>query len=628
MVRKFLPISSFVVTAMMFAAPVFSACLDEGNADNWGIDPATNTGCWINGVPDLDLCINKGKGVGIRPDSGENCLLNTARANAVSSPGITNIKNGDTIGTTQTIAFSAHGKPTRNWWILIGSSKDGKDIYDSGKITPESEQHTVYDLPAGKTVHITLYHITPDKKWVPTHYTASVSADGTSSLPTITNFSEGSTISQNQVVKFTSNGGIVQKWVLRAGSTLDDNDYYDSGTLPASTTQHTLLGLPPGKSVHLSVHYYSEQGNWISSYYTANVAPEKNEPDSPPTTTLTASGPIDVETDGSTIENLDIPSDDHDKCGIRIVERKNITVRNININHAGAGICVVRSENVKIQTVRLVNTIDRAGPHCRPGLTVDQCKRTSRNKNPEKLYPADSHNNITIRHSSAVSVDTAYLEKGEAGIIAYRTPGVSINNIHCKDIRGPYWRGQCVQFQESDNGKLTNFYIQQFLSTSSGHDNVNAFKSENVLVSDGLVDGNWSRNGVGVIADNDSHNMTVKNVDFTHQGVAAVNAWSGPTGDDNGTVPHNFTAENIRVKDGHCDTTWHNIPDFGPSSGGLAFAKHPASKNAKFINSQYWNHCRSEASYFGKLKPSIREIKEAEFTLKEPPISITFPWLR
>ena len=175
----------------------------------------------------------------------------------------------------------------------------------------------------------------------------------------------------------------------------------------------------------------------------------------------------------------------------------------------------------------MVNTIATAGPHCRPGLTVQKCKFTHRRHEPEKLYPVNTHNNIWIQKAVNVDIDSVYMERGESGLFAYRTNNLKVNNFYCRDMRGPFWRGQCVQVEESHYAYLSNFFIQQFLETSSGHDNINAFKSENATVVNGLIDGNWSRHGVGVISDKGAHNMVVKNVDMTNQGVAGVNVWSG-----------------------------------------------------------------------------------------------------
>ncbi len=371
----------------------------------------------------------------------------------------------------------------------------------------------------------------------------------------------------------------------------------------------------------------SENSQSSTSSSTSNTSENPSQV-SPPSESnsklvLKSSEPIDLKEDNFTIENLEINSPSHSKCGIKLSNRKNITIKNISIRHAGAGICIFNSENITIEAVKLVNTISVAGPHCRPGLTVQECKNTHRTKHPEKLYPVNTHNNIWIQNSKKVKISRAYLEKGESGIFAYKTSALEMRHIHCSDIRGPYWRGQCVQVQASHGAIISNFYIQQFFETSSGHDNINAYESSDVIVQNGLIDGNYSRNGVGVIADKDAHNMTVRNVDVIHNGVAAVNVWSGPTNQDNGGIGTNFTVENIRVKNGHCDKTWYNKENYGPSSGGLAFAMHPLAKGAQYLNSVYWNHCRNEAVYGVKDR---RGITKSNFEVKAPPVELNFPW--
>lgn len=333
---------------------------------------------------------------------------------------------------------------------------------------------------------------------------------------------------------------------------------------------------------------------------------------------LEKSGNIHVTKDNIIIENLSIDSPDHEVCAIYIKDRKNVVIQNVNISHAGGWICIFNSENIKINTVKLVSKIQQAWPHCKPWLNPQECKYNHRNKKPENLYPVNTHNNIWIEGSNWVSLDTIYVEKWETGVYTYLSPNVSVHNLHCKDIRGPYWRGQCVQFVRSNGAKLTNFYSQQFLTTSSGHDNIAAYESDYVYIANGLVDGNYSINGIGVIADAGSDNMTIKNVDAIHMWGAGINAWSG-----NERIPKNFTADHIRVKDGHCSGSWYGA-EKDHSSGWLAFAAQPEAENVKITNSIYWNHCRDQAVY---VKNAVqKDIKEEQFTLKTPPIDIVFPW--
>lgn len=542
-------------------------------------------------------------------------------ASQPTTPTITNIKDGDTIGTSQMVEFSANGTSVERWAIHAGATKGSNDYYESGVLVADASQHTLQGLPKGKQAHITLWYKDAGGEWIKAaHY--EVTIDGAvSAEPALTNLSNGANIKSTQRLEFSSNGTDVQYWWIRIGSSIDGQDLLESGVLESDVSSYTVENLPVGITVYMKLFYYNSDSTWVPVLYEFSVTDSDGM-------TLTKSDPVEVTADNTVIERLDIKSDSHDKCGIRLVGRKNVTIRNVNITHAGAGICVHDSDNVKIETVRLVNTINRAGPHCKPALSVAECKVASRERNSketEKHWRVDSHNNINISKSTAVSVDKAYVEKGESGIYVYKSPKTSINNLQCKDIRGPYWRGQCVQFVQSDGGLLTNFYVKQFLETSSGHDNINAFDSSNVTVRNGLVDGNYSRNGVGVIADSNAHKMTVEDVDFLNQGPAAVNAWSGSTSEDNGTVPSDFTGRNLRARDGICTGSWYG-PDVHPSSGGRAFTSHPLAKNVRVFNSQYWNHGCDIAVWMPNA--AVVQIVEKAFTAKQPPVDMAFPWMQ
>lgn len=87
-----------------------SSCIDEGNGDNWGFDPATNSGCWINGIPDPNLCLDDGDGneQGLHPETGETCQLGDANHKVIT------INARGTNG-QEKIALFINGEPQKFW---------------------------------------------------------------------------------------------------------------------------------------------------------------------------------------------------------------------------------------------------------------------------------------------------------------------------------------------------------------------------------------------------------------------------------------------------------------------------------------------------------------------------------
>jgi len=342
---------------------------------------------------------------------------------------------------------------------------------------------------------------------------------------------------------------------------------------------------------------------------------------------LSTSGVVRATHDGQVIENLKISSTYSEECAIQVINQHNVTIRNIEIQHSNSGICIHGSRNVRLENIRITSSSAPAtGIH---RARVDQAG-ISRNE------LAQTRQNIYINNSPGLTMINIHMEKGSAGAYVYKSPDSVLESIVCEDIRGPYPRGHCVLFHLSDRSSLKEFYAKSHRETSFEGDNINAFDSDHVRISEGLIDGNYSRNGIGVIADKGSDFMTVENVDFVRTGGGAFNVWSGNSikealeANPNHRfedVGNNFTARNIRVKDTDCD----GRNGRAPSSGGLVFAIHPYAKNPTVDGVQYWNHCREikfycvQPSCFKGSGETFINITERNFELRTP-IQLNFPW--
>jgi|GEM_PF-2933781 len=333
---------------------------------------------------------------------------------------------------------------------------------------------------------------------------------------------------------------------------------------------------------------------------------------------LTSSGPIIVRNNGQVIENLKITAGTETDCAIKINNFSDVTIRNVEIAHANVGICAYDSPGVTISTAKIYSTsAPERGPHCLHGETY--CDSTNR----DGRANADSRLNIRFVRSGNSTVEFAELDKGGSGVSAVSSPNVEIHDLRCLDARGPYPRGNCVQFAGSNNGVLKNFYSLNIKDVSHELDNINMFNSDNAHISHGLLDGSFSINGVGIIADSGSDDLTITDVDFVRTTNAAVAVWAGETV----KVGRNFRVDNVRVKDTSCITRDEDLP---PSSGGLAVSVHPEAVNPIVTNTVYWNHCRPQASYCTSsgcrsAAGGVFDIQEENFVLKDP-LQLLFPW--
>lgn len=332
---------------------------------------------------------------------------------------------------------------------------------------------------------------------------------------------------------------------------------------------------------------------------------------------LTQSGPITITSNNQVVENLHITAESGSHCAIVAQNFNNITLRNLKIDHANIGICSQDVDGLKITDVMFDSTsTPSAGPHCKHG--VSDCKST-------KSDWADPDTRLAVRllRTPSAQLDRIQVDGASGGMFLYQSDGIEVNDVVCTDIRGPYPRGQCVQFVESSNSSLKNFYTKIWKDQSRSEDNVNMYQSDNVSISEGFIDGNYSVNGVGVIADTGSDNAHVKNIDLINTTVVAVSVWSN---DDN-NVGKNFLAENIRAKDTHCESRDDQVP----SSQGLVFGAHPNSDNPRFVNSTYFNHCRETHSWCVPGS-SCRtgsggsfDVREEDFTPRAK-LQLVFPW--
>jgi|GEM_PF-6623236 len=433
----------------------------------------------------------------------------------------------------------------------------------------------------------------------------------------------------------------IDRWWVRASKDPDGkNQFFNSGNI-FDTSRRTVevTGLPrDGSTVYVKL-FYLKNGSWVradmKSYQSVPVNPLNKSPTAPtspagpivrskpPVTTpqggisLKRSGPVVASYDGQVIENLYINAGSSAQCGVQIAGYNNVTVRNVFVNHYNVGVCASDAQGVNISGVKTVSTsAPRSGPHCKPG--VANCYRDKSNfANP------DTRLSIYLLRTPSAKVNKVEVSKGSTGVSVALSRNVDVENVVCYDMRGPAPRGGCVQFANSSDGSLTNFYSKVYKDTSHDFDIINAWRSDNVVVQNGLIDGSYSINGVGIIADQDSNGMTVSNVDLINTTNSAVSVWAGTAA----TTGKNFTAKNINVKNTHCMSRHDNLP---PSSGGVVAGIHPSAINPVFSNVRFANHCRE---FFAFCIEACREVSGGLFDIRRvrdvsirSPLRLKFAW--
>jgi len=303
-----------------------------------------------------------------------------------------------------------------------------------------------------------------------------------------------------------------------------------------------LLGGIPARSIGGNPSVHASDRSGLSS-----ISQSDSTGSADPIQLVRRTSAIKTSHAGQVIENLDL----YVESGNAIqVSHDNVIIRNCRIHHkTGDGIQVMDAKNVTIENCEIIN----ADP-------------------PEGLKPETSENirNVYVYNSSGLKVENVTLRDGSTGILLDRSPGAVINHIDGYNFRGPFPRGQLVQFGSSPGGRLADFYVYNDPKNSWVEDNVSVYHSKNVRIENGVIDGNNSVTGVGVMFEGESQGGYVKNVDAIHQGNGGFASYSDEVVFENVRTFDSFNIDQGRGK---------------PSSNGLQFGI--VGSGVKFLRSTY-----------------------------------------
>jgi|GEM_PF-723530 len=213
----------------------------------------------------------------------------TAGAGTQTRAEIRNPEPGSTLGGSATFEWSA-GQGANAYWLFAGSSSGTADIHDSGLLSSATLSEAVSGIPTdGRTIYVRIY-TRHGSTWSFNEY--RYTAGMTQSAGEITNPTDGSTVSGPAVTFSIGNGSGVTNYWLYVGSTPGTRNYYDSGSLPSTTSSHTATGIPEnGSTIHVRL-WSRLNGVWHHrdySYQTVNEG-ETNGDITSPTPNSTLSG--------------------------------------------------------------------------------------------------------------------------------------------------------------------------------------------------------------------------------------------------------------------------------------------------------------------------------------------------
>ncbi len=308
-----------------------------------------------------------------------------------------------------------------------------------------------------------------------------------------------------------------------------------------------------------------------------------------PACELTPSGPIVVEADDQIIENLHVVSTRG--AAITIDGHSGVTIRNVWIEHSGGpGISIgAGSDDVYIESV-----------------AVEHTGAPAQGEN-----PSDGLVNIECYGSARPVITNARLVRGSSGVYLVECPDAALSMLEGHDFRGPFPRGQLVQFDKSSGSVLEDFSVINPQDSSWPEDNVNVYQSLDVEIRRGLVDGNNSPSGVGVIFDGDEALGVVEDVDAIRMGNGCFSDYAGSDG---------VVFRRTRCRENICEDQGRGLP----LSNALMWAGHPEYTQIRIEESQYFASCNGNLVW-PEESFAVIELEEVDFPLREA-IEVELCW--
>jgi len=295
-------------------------------------------------------------------------------------------------------------------------------------------------------------------------------------------------------------------------------------TQPVDTTSHDVTSTVPTQTTPVDTTAHDPTQSLppqTGTQTTGTTAPDPTQTPGQPVNLVHTTTAIHSDHDGQVIQGLDIYVDHGDAVTIT---NNNVTLENCRIHYAdGNGVSISDASHVTIQNCEIIDTSPPSG--------------TNQGTNENDDILAQNAPNLTVQDTT--------VRDGSTGMYLLNSPGATISHVDGYDFHGPFPRGQFVQFDKSGNSSLTDFYAFNDPAHSSPEDVVSVYASPNTTISNGVIDGNNSQDGVGVMFENGSTGGRVTNVDAIHQANGAFSSYNSDV-----VFDHTRSFDNIATDQG------------------------------------------------------------------------------
>ncbi len=218
-----------------------------------------------------------------------------------------------------------------------------------------------------------------------------------------------------------------------------------------------------------------------------------------------------------------------------------------------------------------------------PDISITGCELRCANAPATGPLTSVQSNCIQGANSPRPVIQQVKMTNGSSGIYLLSSDNAYLKNIEGYNFRGPFPRGQLIQFDRCTGGTMEYFSAINDLNVSWVEDNINCFKSHGQIFRYGFLDGNNAPQGVGILwedqnkADStlgatDGFGGLIEDVDMVRMGNGATSGADGC---------RDIVCRRVRVKDNFNQSFQGRGV---PSSNALVFSGYGESPAEYGIN--------------------------------------------
>ena len=199
---------------------------------------------------------------------------------------------------------------------------------------------------------------------------------------------------------------------------------------------------------------------------------------------------------------------------------------------------------------------------------------------------------ISILSSEGVVIEDCYFDKVRTAVYAVNSKNITVQHNECRDVQGPMPRGQFVQFNNSDGGKVIMNLVYNDPTRSRCEDAISTYKSRNIEIAHNYINGGGPSTSGGGIMLGDGGEWTF-NV-YVHDNILvnpgqygiAINAGYNQRVINNKVFSRQFTWSNVGMYVWRKDKVLTTFRDNEVSGNAVVWVSKSGNRNDYWFSSE------------------------------------------